>query len=289
MPNVAAVNLPPPRWRQKAALTLTLAALARAALLPSTARAHDPQDRVFDQVAVKERLGELIPTELPFYDQTGSAVQLSRYFTGGPVILTLNYYACPTLCPLVFRNLAGNIGKLGNLRVGRDFRVVTVSIDPEETRARAADKSAKTYAMLSTTPNPGEAWPFLLGSRAAIDRLTESVGVSYRRIGDNDFAHPNVVIIVTPAGRISRYLYGVELAPQDLKLALIEASEGRIGAATILNRAILYCFHYDPVGRRYVLFASRIMTGSMLGVLILTAGLLSVLWKKEKGKRRNLS
>lgn len=259
-----------------------LLALALVILQPSFAQAHDPQDLVFDKVGVNERLGERIPTDLAFTDQTGKPVQLSRYFTGGPVILTLNYYACPTLCPLVFRNMVDTIGKLGSFGLGKDFRIVTVSIDPEETLARAADKSAKTYAMLGKTPNPDASWPFLMGSRPSIERLAQSVGVRYSRQGKNDFAHPNVVIIVTPDGRISRYLYGLEQAPQDLKLALIEASGGRIGTSVLLNKALLYCFHYDPVGKKYVLFASRIMTGAMLGVLILTVGLLVFLWKREK-------
>ena len=134
-----------------------LLALTLAFLSHSTASAHDPQDLIFDKVGVEERLGEPIPTDLAFLDQTGETVRLSRYFTGGPVILTLNYFSCPTLCPLVFRNLAGSIGKMGDPAIGKDFRVVTVSIDPEESVAKAADKSATTYAMLGKTPAPGRA------------------------------------------------------------------------------------------------------------------------------------
>jgi protein SCO1/2 len=277
-------TLPPPFLSPSVitAVKLLLWALALAALPPSLARAHDPQDLVFDKVGVDERLGKPIPTELSFTDQSGQPVQLSRYFTGGPVILTLNYYSCPTLCPLVFRNMVDTIGKMGNFRLGKDFRIVTVSIDPEETLQRAADKSAKTYAMLGTPPGVGAAWPFLMGSRASIERLAQSVGVRYSRQGDHDFAHPNVIVIVTPDGRVSRYLYGLEQAPQDLKLALMEATDGRIGSSVLVNRALLYCFHYDPVGKKYVLVASRIMTGAMLGVLVLTAALLALLWKREK-------
>jgi protein SCO1 len=260
-----------------------LVAFILAAMLPSAARGHDPQDRVFAQIGVDERPGARLPTELSFYDQTGKPVQLSRYFTGGPVILTLNYYACPTLCPLVFRNLAQTLNQMGNLLPGKDFRIVTVSIDPEETLERAAEKSGKSHAMLvRDIPDPGRAWPFLMGGAPAIERLAQSVGVRYSRLGKNDFAHPNVIVILTPDARVSRYLYGLEQSPQDLKLALIEASGGRIGSSTLVNRALLYCFHYDPVGKKYVLFASRIMTGSMLGVLALLLGLLAMLWKRDK-------
>jgi len=265
-------------WRGKVAAALLLFATA---LAPAPAWPHEIGDQVLAQVGVDEQLGRRLPTELTFRDQTGKEVQLSRYFTGAPVILTLNYYSCPMLCPLIFRNLAGTIGGMRKLTLGKDFRVVTVSIDPQEAPARAADSSAKTYAMLPQLPDPGAAWPFLLGSQPAIERLAQGAGVRYSRVG-KEFAHPNVIIIATPDGRIARYLYGIELAPQDLKLALIEASGGSIGGTRLLNRALLYCFHYDPAGRKYVLIASRIMTGAMLAVLFMTLGLLALLWKRER-------
>jgi len=273
---------PSPRSSGITPFTLLLAALAVAALLPCISTAHDPQDLVLEGVGVDERLGARIPTELPFRDQAGRLVQLSRYFTGVPVILTLNYYACPTLCPLVFRNLVGTMRQMGGITLGKDFRIVTVSIDPGETAARALDKSTKTYAMLGNPPDAASAWPFLLGAPQSLQRLTGSLGVRYTRVGAGDFAHPNVIVIVTPDGRVSRYLYGLEQSPQDLKLALIEASGGRIGNSQLLNRALLYCFHYDPVGKKYVLFASRVMTIAMVGILILALGLLALLWNSER-------
>ena len=242
---------------------------------------HDPQDQVLAQVGVAERLGARIPGGLPFRDQDGRNVLLSDYFTGEPVLITLNYYACPSLCPLVFRNLAGTIGRLGDLKLARDFRVVTVSINPEESPALAREKSVLTYARLGAMAAPGSRWPFLQGDRNSIERLAQAVGVRYARVGNHDFAHPSVIVAVTPDGRVSRYLYGLELRPQDLKLALLEASGGRIGTASLMNQALLYCFHYDPVGRKYVLFASRLMTVVMLGVLALTLAMLALLWKGE--------
>lgn len=265
------------------AATLLFAALALVPLLFKVATAHDPQDEVLEQVGVDERLGATVQKELTFKNQRGEPVQLSRYFSGKPVILTLNYFSCPTLCPLVFRNLAGTIDRLGDLELGRDFKVVTVSIDPDETLQRAAEKSSKTYAMLPRAPEPGSGWPFLLGTHQSIERLAAQTGVRYVKVG-TEFAHPNVIIILTPEGRISRYLYGIEQTPQDLKLALIEAADGDIGSSRLINRAILYCFHYDPVGKKYVLFASRLMTGAMLTILVLVLGLLALLWRREKGE-----
>lgn len=249
------------------------------------AQAHDPEDAILEQVGVDEKLGGSIPLHLSFKDQAGRGVRLSRYFTGTPVILTLNYYSCPTLCPLVFRNLIDTAGKMGGVELGTDFRIVTVSIDDKETLQRAAESSAQTYGMLRGISDPSNAWPFLIGNHLSIQELSRAVGVRYTRLENNEYAHPNVVIVVTPEGRISRYLYGLEQAPQDLKLALLEASDGKIGKSQVLNRVLLYCFHYDPVGKKYVLLASRVMTGAMGLVLLLTLGLLAILWRREKATK----
>ena len=269
------------KGRNRNALLTLLLVLAILVQTATPAASHDPQDRILEQLGVNEQLGARIPGELAFLDQAGKSVRLADYFTGVPIILTLNYYACPTLCPLVFRNLAGTVGKLGELKLDRDFRIVTVSINPDESPALAREKSAATYALLGNTADPGSRWPFLMGSAPSIERLAQCVGVRYVRLGKNEFAHPSVLVLLTPEARVSRYLYGVEQRPRDLKLALIEASGGKIGASTLVNRALLYCFHYDPVGKKYVLFAARLMTAVMLGVAALTFGLLAALWKRE--------
>jgi protein SCO1/2 len=273
------MTLTPPRM---GACSLFLA-LCVAIVLCKPTQAHDPQDKVLEQIGVDEKLGARLPLELPFTDQGGRSVKLSSYFTGGPVILTLNYYSCPTLCPLVFRNMVNTIHQMGNFQPGRDFRIVAVSIDPGETRQRAGEKAAATYATLGPTAgDPDSAWPFLLGGEASVGRLAKALGIRYTRAENGEFAHPNVIVIATPDGRIARYLYGIEQAPKDLKLALIEASGGAIGGSTVVNRALLYCFHYDPVGKKYVLLASRLMTAAMAGVLLVTVGLIALLWKRER-------
>lgn len=276
------VNLARRHRRNCLSASLLLAALVLTVLLPLPGRTHDPQDLILEQVGVDERLGALLPRDLSFLDQTGRPVLLADYLTGLPVVLTLNYYACPTLCPLVLRNLVATIGGVRDLRLGKDFRIVTVSINPQESAALALEKSNATYAMLRGVADPANSWPFLRGGRSSIEPLAQAVGVRYTVLENGEFAHPNVIIVVTPQGRISRYLYGLEQRPKDLRLALIEATGGRIGGSALVNQALLYCFHYDPVGKKYVLFASRIMTGAMLGVLALTLGMLALLWKREK-------
>lgn len=249
------------------------------------AKAHDPQDLMLEKVGVEEHLGAGIPLDLTFTDQQGRAVRLGDYVKAMPVLLTLNYYGCPTLCPLVFRNMVQTLKGMKDLSLGRDFRIVTVSINPNESLALAQDKSRTTYGMLEGAA-PEKNWPFLMGEHLAIERLTRSVGVRYARIATAEFAHPNVIIIVTPQGKISRYLYGIEQQPNDLRLALIEASDGRIGRSQLLNRALLYCFHYDPIGKKYVLVASRIMTGTMTALFAALVILLVSLWKKESKSRK---
>ncbi|UFS69534.1 SCO family protein [Geomonas sp. RF6] len=260
------------------------AALVAALLLTlstHTAQARDPQDIVFDSVGVDEHLASHVPLNLPFVDQTGKKVTLANYFTGTPVILTLNYYSCPTLCPLIFRNLVDTIHGMKGLSLGKDYRIVTVSIDPEETTAAATHKASMTYGMLGGGADAGQKWSFLLGQQPEIDRLAKSVGMRYMRVG-HEFAHPSIMVILTPDGTISRYLYTVDVKPRDLKIALLEASDGKIGGSQILNQALLFCFHYDPVGKKYELIATRIMLVAMIGVLVMLGMLLAVLWQKEK-------
>ncbi|GFO53966.1 hypothetical protein GMSM_09730 [Geomonas sp. Red276] len=268
-----------------ATLATALAVLIPLASRPIPALAHDPADLVLAQVGVDEKLGGRLPLGSSLVDQRGRRVTLGSYFTGQPVIVTLNYFSCPTLCPALIRNLADAIGKTGNLAVGRDFKVVTVSLDPEETVARAAGKAQEAYAIIGKVGGLDTAWPFLFGSRETIGQLASSMGVRYTKLPDGEIAHPNVIVIATADGIVSRYLYGIEPAPQDLRLGLVEASKGKIGGSRLINQALLYCFHYDPVGKRYVLIASRVMTVAMTLVLILTVTMLGLLWKREARKK----
>jgi protein SCO1/2 len=174
------------------------------------------------------------------------------------------------------------MGSIQGLSLNRDFRIVTVSFNADETPARTKEKAMETHAMLRGITNPESRWPFLMGNQPEIDRLTSAVGFRYVKLAKDNFAHPAAIILLTPEGRVARYLYGLEQSPRDLKLALIEAADGRIGGSQLLNRALLYCFHYDPEGRKYALAAVNIMkvTG---GVVVLLLGILIFsLWRREK-------
>jgi protein SCO1/2 len=256
--------------------TLLLALLL---LLPAVARAEDPQDRMLLEAGVDEKPGAAIPGDLPFSDAAGKPVRLGDYLRDGPVLLTLNYYTCPMLCPLTFRSLAATMTEVKGVTLARDYRVVTVSIDPGEIPEIVRVKADETHAMMPGLPDADARWPFLYGNADSIRRLTESVGYRYRKVG-TEFAHPAVAIVLSPGGTVSRYLYGIEIDPRDLKLALIEAAEGKIGASSVGNALLMYCFRYDPVGKKYMLYARNIMKAAGVVTLVLLAALLAVLWRR---------
>lgn len=244
---------------------------------------QDPQDDILRSVGVDENLGGAVPMGAVFRNQDGEEVRLGDYLAGGPVILTLNYYTCPRLCPLTLGALRETANRIKGIALGRDYRIVTVSIDPDDSPEVARARAGEIYAGLEGAGAPASRWPFLLGDAETIAALAEAVGFRYRKVG-NDYAHPDVAVVLTPRGIISRYLYGILEDPVDLKLALIEAAGGNIGESTALNRVLLFCFHYDPVGKKYALYARNIMRAGGILTLALLGSLLVVLWRRGRGK-----
>jgi protein SCO1 len=263
---------------REAAIRVAAGLLVIVAVSGTAALAGDPQDNVLRQVGVDERLGNRVPADLPFTTVSGKAVRLGDYLKGGPVVLTLNYYTCPMLCPLTFRSLAATMTGLQGLSLSTDYRVVTVSINPDEIPEIGRVKANETHALMAGLASPDDRWPFLYGGAESIRRLAASVGYRYQKVG-SEFAHPAVAVVLTPDGVVSRYLYGIEIPPRDLKLALVEAAGGKIGASRAANTILLYCFHYDPVGKKYALVAMNVMklagaiTVGFLGVLFLVLNL----------------
>lgn len=278
--------------RQHGSVTARLPALAVALALvlswsvlvprPSGAyAAHDPQDDILASIGVDEHPGAGVPLDAVFHDGNGATVRLRDFTGSGPVVLTLNYYTCPMLCPLTLRNLLGTAAKMKGVDLRRDFRIVTVSFDPDDLPETARARASEIHAAMGKLGIPASRWTFLLGDPGSIAALTSAVGYRYRKVG-SQFAHPDANVVLTPDGKISRYLYGVQQSPNDLKLALIEAADGRIGKSQIVNRILLYCFHYDPVGKKYALYAQNIMKAG--GVLTLGAlgAVYLLLWKRRK-------
>jgi len=269
-------------WVRFAAVAFLALVWVTAHPLPLEAHAvHDPQDDILKSIGVDEKLGGGVPLDARFRNERGDEVRLGDYFTGGPVLLTLNYYTCPMLCPLTLRKLLDAVEKLKGIDLARDFRIVTVSFNPEDRVETARARAGEIHDAMEGIPDPATRWPFLLGDAKAVGALTGAVGFRYRKVG-NEFAHPDVLVVLTPEGRISRYLYGIEQDPLDLKMALLEASGGKIGESTALNQVLLFCFQYDPVGKKYALYARNIMKAGGVLTIALLGGLLLVLWKRGR-------
>ncbi len=270
----------PRRHGVRLGLVLVAAAIALAAARPAAAHVRETPDDILKAIGVDEKPGARVPLDLSFRNQDGKPVTLRDSFTGGPVVLTLNYFTCPMLCPITLRNLAGTAKAVPGISLSRDYRIVTVSIDPDERLEAARARGSELYGTLPGVPDPGDRWPFLIGGEEAIRRLTAAVGFRYRKVGA-EFAHPDVSVVLTPDGRISRYLYGIAVDPKDFRLALIEAAGGRIGASRAVNQVLLYCYHYDPVGKRYALYAVNIMKAGGVLTLVLLGTVYFLLWKRR--------
>jgi len=230
-------------------------------------------------VGIDQRLGQSLPLDAIFQDEAGHAVRLGQYFVGRPVILALAYYNCPMLCTQVFNGLTSSLRVL-SFDAGREFEVVAVSFDPNDRPADARAKK-KPYVEQYGRPGAAAAWHFLTGSTASIERLTQAVGFHYRyddSIGQ--FAHASAIYVVTPEGALSRYFYGIEYAPRDLRLGLIEASNHRIGNP--VDQILLFCYHYDPKVGRYSASVLRVVRfGGVAAVLVLST-FLAVMWRRDR-------
>jgi protein SCO1 len=245
-------------------------AVALVTALCSVARADEGLPTPLRQIGFDQRLGESLPLQLRFRDETGREVALRDYFGARPVVLSLNYYGCPMLCTVTLNGLASALDVLTSLDAGREFEVVTVSFDANEGPELAAKKKGQ-YLARYKRPTAEAGWHFLTGGQASIDELTKAVGFRYAWDEETrQFAHPAGVVVLTPEGRISRYLYGIEYAPKDLKLALMESARGRIG--NFIEQAILYCYRYDPMTGRY---SARIMRVTQVGAILTVLGLLA--------------
>lgn len=222
---------------------------------------------ILKEVGLDQKLDAQVPLDLKFSDEQGREVTLGSLFGTRPVVLALVYYECPMLCTEVLNGLVGSLQTI-SFNAGHEFDIVAVSFDPGETPALAAQKKAQ-YLKRYGRPGAEQGMHFLTGREDAIHALTNAVGFKYQYDPSTDqFAHTAVLTILTPAGHVSRYLYGIEYPPRDLRLALVEAANGKIGTA--VDQALLYCYHYDPETGRYGL---AIMNVVRLGGILTMAGL----------------
>jgi protein SCO1 len=232
-------------------------------------------------VGIEQHLSEQIPPTLTFRDETGKVVQLGDYFGKKPMILNLVYYQCPMLCGEVLSGLESALRVL-KFDVGKEFDVLTISFDPKETPQMAADKKARSLKRYGR-PSAQQGWHFLTGPAASIDALTKAAGFQYQYDPKTaQFAHATAIMVLTPEGKIAQYYYGVEFAPKDLRLGLIQASENKIGS--VVDQVLLYCYHYDPDTGKYGAIISRVLQLAAGGTVLILGTFLVVMFRMGPAK-----
>jgi protein SCO1/2 len=250
--------------------------------VPPPGIAAGEQIPLLRDVGIDQMLDGPLPLGLTFTDETGADVELGRYFGERPVVLAFVYYECPMLCTQVLNGLVGSLEAL-SFNPGQEFEVVIVSFDPGETPALAAEKKA-AYMRRYGRPETADGWHYLTGRQANIDALTGAAGFRYAYDEAIDqYAHPAAILIATPDGRIARYLYDIQFAPRDLQLALVEATDGRIGS--VVDQALLYCYHYDPETGTYGFVVMNLVRLAGILTLLVMGGAIFLSLRRER--RRN--
>jgi protein SCO1/2 len=236
------------------------------------------------KVEIVERLGEKLPLGATFTGPDGKPVELGTFLSSGrPAILALVYYDCPMLCGLVLGGLSRAMRETG-LELGKDFDAITVSFDPRETSRLALDRQ-RTYVVKAGFAGKEAHWPFVIGQEPEIRALADAVGFKYAYDPETkQYAHAAAIVLVTPDGRVSRYLYGIDYPPRDVRLGLVEAAQGRVG--TSFDRLLLTCYRYDPVSRRYQPYVLGFVRAGSLLVFGALATTLGVYWRREWKARK---
>ncbi len=242
-------------------------------------RAEGPISPMEKDVTIIENLGEMVPKNLEFTNQDGVKVTLGQLMSGKrPVVITPVYYSCPTLCNVILQGVAATL-KSSGLKLGEDYDLISYSIDPKETPALANEKRLKLIHDLGYVSGIAD-WPFLVSDEATSRVLSEALGFRYKYDAEiKQYAHSAAFMVLTPDGRISRYIYGVRFPPKDTRLALVEASAGKTGTA--FDRFMLTCYRFDPASRRYEFMLQAYLKGGALIFFFALATMLTVFWRRE--------
>lgn len=269
-----------------AALSMAFTSVAQGREFIQVEGAPNEVPRPLRDVGISEHLGSKVDLTLRFRDETGREVALGEYFNPArPVLLSLAYYSCPNLCNFHLNGMTDGLKQM-NWTIGREFQYVVVSIDPKETSAVASAKKAnylKAYGRLEAA----KGWHFLTGDEAAVRALAKQIGFNYHWDEESQqWAHSAAAYVLTPNGEISRYLYGIVFDPQTVRLSLVEASNGLVGS--LVDRLILYCFHYDPKASKYTLFAFNVMRGGAILIALVLVAFLLPFWRRQRKEARGL-
>jgi protein SCO1/2 len=261
-------------------LAVTLLAASAAAQVNNGIMAPPANTRPprLENVGIEQHLDTQVPPDLTFRDETGKTVKLGDYFGHKPLILNLVYYNCTMLCGEALAGLSSAM-RLIKFDVGNEFDVITVSFDPRETPEMAAAKK-KDYVGRYGRANAAAGWHFLTGEPESINALTKAVGFQYQYDAKtNQYAHATAIMVLTPQGRISRYFYGVDFPPKDLRMGLVEASQGKIGNA--VDAVLLYCYHYNPETGKYGAMVANILRLAAVATILFMGIFLFILWRLD--------
>ena len=259
--------------------------------LPAIGSAGSPNETPAQQegIDVVERLGDQIPLDLPFLNADGELVTLRDSFTDDrPVILAMIYYDCPVVCTIVMGQLTEAFKGI-DFDIGKDYNVVFASIDPSETPALASSVKSKYLASYGRTHNADalQGWAFLTSPADSSRTLAKSLGWEYKPVAGGEFSHPVCIFVLTPEGKIARYVYGVGYEPDTMRMALLEASEGKV-SKSIGDKIRLFCFRYDPTTGKYALAAFRVVQlGGVLSVLSI-GSLVGIMLIRERMRSRSI-
>ncbi len=237
---------------------------------------------IMSEIGFDQRLGESVPLEAEFRNEEGRTVRLGDFFGRKPVVLNLVYFDCPMLCTVSLNGLTSAL-EVASVTPGKEFELVTISFDPRETPGLASAKK-KAYLARYKRPGAGAGWHFLTGDKASIDRVTRAVGFRYAWDGETkQFAHPAGLLVLTPEGRISRYLFGIEYSPKDLRLALVESGEGKVGGP--VDDFLLFCYQYNPLTGRYSASILNLVRALAILTVLALGGFVYAMLRRERSVR----
>jgi protein SCO1/2 len=232
-------------------------------------------------VTIEQKLNSQLPLDAAFRDENGETVQLGRYFGKRPVVLALVYYECPMLCTQILNGMV-RAAKVMSFTPGKDYDVVAISFDARETPKQAALKK-KVYMKDYGHPETAAGWHFLTGDLDSIKRVTDAVGFRYKwDVYTATFAHASAIYVLTPEGKLSKYFYGIEYSPKDMRLGLVQASHNKIGSA--VDQILLFCYHFDPTTAKYTMVALDILRAAGAATVLALGGFVFIMLRKDRQK-----